>query len=402
MNTNRCNQAGAASLVVTLILFGVMALVAAFANRNLLFEARSSLNQVRSTQAFEAAEASIEWSTAMLNDTRPIDAQCMATSDATNLSFRERQRAVDLGHTPLRATCVKSARGWTCSCATDGKAVFAADTPIDAPAFTLAITADSMPHTWRVNAVGCTSLSGDCLPAFARSADAVARVQATVASLPAIASLPVAALTARGSINTGLASPGFHNPDAASNGIAVHAGGVVTAAAARFTTAPGAAWEWSVIDHDASIASMTPDGFFQSFFGLPKPLWKQQPGVKTLRCDSSCDAALAAAVVSGSRMIWIDGDARVTSDLALGTRERPVIVVAVGQLTLEGAVTLHGFVYAQAIEWTHGGTLRGAAISESTAIGRGPMDFVRDAPILDALRNDLGSVSRLPGSWKDF
>ena len=402
MNTIRCKQAGAASLVVTLILFGVMALVAAFANRNLLFEARSSLNQVRATQAFEAAEAGVEWSTAMLNDTRPIDAQCLATSDAASLSFRERQGAADRAVTPLRATCVKAAKGWTCSCAADGRAVFAADVPIDAPAFAVAITADLAPRAWRVTAVGCTSLSGECLPSSAQPADAMAHVQATIASLPAVASSPIAALTARGSTDTGLASAGFHNADAGSNGITVHAGGTLSASAARFTTAPGSMGESSTVDKDAALATLTPDGFFQSFFGLPKSLWKQQPGVKTLHCDVSCDEALSAAIVSGSRMVWIDGDACISADLVLGSRERPIVIVASGQLTLEGSVTLHGLVYAQGIAWMHGGVLRGAAISESSAIGRGPMDFVRDAVVLDALRRNLGSVSRLPGSWKDF
>jgi len=402
MNAIRCKQAGAASLVVTLILFGVMALVAAFANRNLLFEARSSLNQVRATQAFEAAEAAVEWSTAMMNDPRTIDAQCRATSDAANLSFRERQRAADRAGTALRATCVKAARGWACSCTTDGRAVFAADVSIHAPAFAVAIAADPAPRAWRVSAVGCTSLSGECLPSSARPTDAVAHVQATIASLPALASSPIAALTARDSIDTGLAGAGFHNADAGSNGVTLHAGGTVSAGAARFTTAPGAMWESSILEKDTSLASLTPDGFFQSFFGLSKPLWKQQPGVRTLRCDASCDEALSAAVVSGARMVWIEGDARITTDLVLGSRERPIVIVVGGQLTFEGNVTLHGLAYAQGLVWTHGGTLRGAAISESNALGHGVMDFVRDAAVLDALHNDLGSVSRLPGSWKDF
>ena len=402
MNEIRCKQGGAASLVVTLILFGVMALVAAFANRNLLFEARSSLNQVRATQAFEAAEAAVEWSTVMINDTRPIDAQCLATPDAASFSFRERQRAADRAGVALRATCVNGPKGWTCSCAADGKAVFAADVSIDRPAFAVAITADPTPRAWRVSATGCTSLSGDCLPSSARSADAVAHIQTTIASLPAIASVPVAALTARGSIDAGFASAGFHNPDAGSNGMTVHAGGTVSASAARFTTAPGAAWESSIVDKDTALAGLSPDDFFRSFFGLPKPLWKQQPAVKIVRCDATCDDTLKAAIVSGTRMLWIDSDARLGSDLVLGSRERPIVIVANGQLVLEGSVTLHGLAYAQGIEWMHGGTLRGAAISESTAIGHGVMDFVHDAVVLDALRNDLGSVSRLPGSWKDF
>ena len=50
-------QSGAASLVVVLMLFFVIALVSAYTSRNLIFEQRTANNQYRSTQALEAAEA---------------------------------------------------------------------------------------------------------------------------------------------------------------------------------------------------------------------------------------------------------------------------------------------------------------------------------------------------------
>ncbi len=42
-------QRGAAALVVTMLLLFAMVLVAAFANRHLVFEQRSAANQARST-----------------------------------------------------------------------------------------------------------------------------------------------------------------------------------------------------------------------------------------------------------------------------------------------------------------------------------------------------------------
>src|SRR5204863_4630048 len=73
-------QRGAAALITTLMLFFVMTLVAAFANRNHIFEQRASANQVRATQALEAADAGAEWAIAMLNSTQPIDDRCIATN----------------------------------------------------------------------------------------------------------------------------------------------------------------------------------------------------------------------------------------------------------------------------------------------------------------------------------
>ena len=66
-------QRGAAALVVVMMLFFIMSLVAAYASRNLIFEQRTSANNYRSTQAFEAAEAGLEWAIAMLNGGRIDD-----------------------------------------------------------------------------------------------------------------------------------------------------------------------------------------------------------------------------------------------------------------------------------------------------------------------------------------
>ena len=63
-------QRGAAALIVVMLLFFIISLVAAYAGRNLIFEQRTSTNQYRATQAFEAAEAGLEWALAMLNGGR--------------------------------------------------------------------------------------------------------------------------------------------------------------------------------------------------------------------------------------------------------------------------------------------------------------------------------------------
>ena len=63
-----------------MMLFFVISLVAAYASRNLIFEQKTSANQYRATQAFEAAEAGLEWAAAMLNGGR-VDATCAASVD---------------------------------------------------------------------------------------------------------------------------------------------------------------------------------------------------------------------------------------------------------------------------------------------------------------------------------
>src|SRR5690242_1966024 len=122
------SQRGAAALVVTMLLLFAMVLVAVFANRQLMFEQRSAANQVRSTLAFEAAEAGLEWAVAQLNTNRRIDATCQPSADPAAASFRSRYLAIARGTgliTPttwnqagtaiaLQAACVRAGDGWTC------------------------------------------------------------------------------------------------------------------------------------------------------------------------------------------------------------------------------------------------------------------------------------------------
>jgi len=410
-------ERGGATLIVTLILFVVMTLIAAFANRNHLFELRASANQYRSTKAFEAAETALEWATAMLNNPRPLNDKCEEDANAT-MSFRERYLAPDArtgtlrpvvfthaGHpVALRAACVKAAGGWNCACPRASQPALAVtgDTA-DRPAFIVEFAQDAQGGALRVIGTGCTSLAGPCMPGGGKPADSTAQVQMTLGVLPAIATPPIAPLTARDGIDAGTASLGLHNAEASSGGVTVHAGRTVVAANARFTTAPGASTETSVVENDFQLNALPADRFFVSFFGMAKSGWKQQPGVMQIRCDGNCNDALSAAIATGYRMIWIDGDVELAGSAEFGTRGRPVAIVSTGVMRLSGPVQLHGVVYATSLSWAGaGGRLRGAAISESTYTGDGTPDLVYDTAVLDTLKTTAGSFARLPGSWKDF
>ncbi|RQP24960.1 pilus assembly PilX N-terminal domain-containing protein [Piscinibacter terrae] len=399
MNTPIARQRGNA-LLITLVLLGAMALVAAFANRNHLFEARASINQYRSTQAFESAEAGVAWGIAMLNDPRPVNDQCLPASAASG-SFAERWQAASGRSAKLVAACVRSGSGWTCSCASDGTPRFGSDVRIDANAFRIELVADVQARVLQIASTGCTSLSGECLPG--RPTDATAHVQVLAGALPALASLPLAALTAKQAVIAAGPDAGFHNADAASAGITLHAGKTITTTSARLTTVPGSAADASVIENDPMLNDPTADSFFNAFFGLSKPLWKQQPGVKTLRCDGDCSTAVATAIDGGYRMLWIDGDARLSSDVTLGRPGKPVVLVATGTLAVAASVNVHGLVYAGRIDWSGApGLVRGAVISESEALIANASDFVRDTSVLNTLQAQVGSFARVPGSWRDF
>jgi Tfp pilus assembly protein PilX len=92
--SGRTGERGAAALVVVALLFSVLSLVTVYTHRNLLFEQRAAGNQLRSTQAFEAAEAGLEWALTQLNAGR-LDAACQPSMLPTDTSFRQRYLTLD-------------------------------------------------------------------------------------------------------------------------------------------------------------------------------------------------------------------------------------------------------------------------------------------------------------------
>ena len=402
-------QRGAATVIVVLVLLGAILLGAAFANRGLLLEARMSANQARSTVAFEAAEAGLEWTLAQLNDTRRIGFDCRADAAAAT-SFRERYLVISpasiagrpgASGATVHPACVRSASGWQCGCPVDGTAVPAAPSGEEpAASFTVEFAPGGQAGVLKVAVTGCADA------ACSAASPASARVEAAFALVPALATAPAAPLTARGNVGIGIAPLGLHNPDPAA-GVALHAGGTIDASAARLTLPAGASLAGAFVGQDAALAALDGDRLFTSLFGLSKPAWQRRPVVRRISCSGDCSADLAAAIGSEvtDPMIWIDGDASIAGPLTLGRPDRPVAIVAGGRLQLRDGVTVHGVVYAGAVAWSGsaaGAQVHGALISESDYGGDAAADLHRDAEVLTALRTRTGSFVRVAGSWRDF
>ena len=245
MHRSPQHQRGATTLLVIVVLLFAMTLMASFANRNLVFEQRSAANLVRSTQAFEAAEAGIEWAVAMLNQRQRIDADCRPSQQPHDRSFRERRlrlNSADGTHSALTwdyagkpvallAACVRGAGGWACSCPASGLPSPSAPAGSDVhPAFTVQLAAGPQPGLVRLSATGCAGRDASC------SDDAAAHVEVLLGLVPGLSTPPAAALTAREGVAMNGAL-GVHHADARAGGLTVHAGADVVLPAARTTPA---------------------------------------------------------------------------------------------------------------------------------------------------------------------
>jgi hypothetical protein len=378
-------QRGAAALPVTLMLAFAVLLAVAFANRSVLLQVRSSVHQLHTAQAQEAAQAGLAWTIAQLNRTAPIGEDCRAATSATATTWHEQVR---LG--PLQASCVAEGAAWACHCPRNGETRSVQHA--SAPAFHIQLSIDpAQPERWQLVSAGHGTAPG-------RSVE----LRQSIGRLPALDTLPAAALAVRGSANfTGDVT--LTHTDAASGGVTLHAGDSVQGASLRAISTPGTPSRASVLSHEPGLASLSAQGLHASVFRMSPTQWREQPSATTLSCHTACDAELAEAAREHT-LITLDGGLRVDTALTLGSLERPVLLVVNGPVELHAGVTLHGLVYLRHPRWTDtvGATVRGAVIAEGDLQVEGPTVVHHDAALLQTLQQRSGTFAPVAGSWRDL
>jgi hypothetical protein len=426
-------ERGLATLVVVMALFFIVSLVAAYTSRNLIFEQRTSANQYRATQAFEAAEAGVEWALSMLNGGR-IDDDCLPTADTTRTTFRERYfapiapdgtltlrtRTGSPPNRPLMPACLFDADTgqWRCNCPSDAAPVLPALTNAAAqPMFRIRfefipLAESTRRDVVRIVSAGCTRPDPACLAEdpSAPSGDALSVVTALIALRSGLTTPPGAPVVARGSIDAGAGPLRATNTDVATGGVTLIAGGAISGSPV-LTSLPGTPGAVSTVENDIALASLVDvaaftvaDRMFASVFGMLPGTYSQQPATLRLDCSATCTSTAVNDVVAANpgRVVWLDGDLTVDSDI--GTPSAPALIVVTGNAALSSG-NVQGLLYGRAVNWDRGaGTtlISGALVAEGNLGGSGAQSVVYDSALLNQMRTQHGSFVRVPGGWRDF
>jgi hypothetical protein len=414
---SRSPQRGAAALLVVVVLFFILAMVAAYAGRNLIFEQRTSINNQRATQAFEMAEAGLEFAVGLLSGGRVND-QCQPTTSTAEVTFRQRHFAnVDGAFTlspaqaNLRPTCMMLVGGPSCSCPGAGAPTLVEPVGM-APTIQLRFAPVAQPGLVRVTSRGCSSIGTQCYDASTKGqADAVAEVSMLLGLNSALASPPASAITARGSVNLSEAAVTVSNADVPTHGLTIDAGGaVLNANSARILSVPGTPGSASIRASDPSLSALTADRMFVSLFGMERAVYRTQPAVVRVTCSGACDAAIAEAVSANpGRVVWVQGPATIDSNLVLGDAANPVMLMVQGNLTVSANLHLFGVLYLHDASggnvWTTsaGSTvIDGAVVAEGNLTILGTPRISYEPSVLRTIHTTQGSLVRVPGSWRDF
>ncbi len=275
------------------------------------------------------------------------------------------------------------------------------------PVFAIRFVAAAREGMVQLIATGCDRAAADCLPGWAGDVPgvAVARVQVTLALLPALAAVPAAALTSQGDIVADGAIA-LSNTDPVASGLTAHAGGRIVLAHAALQTRPGESAELSLAEHDGALAGLLPERIPTRLFGINAARLRQLPGVQTVACPEDCGALIADALAAGHRRIRVAGDLNLAGPAIIGSADRPVLLVVGGTLRLSDGIQIHGAVVQLGPLWdtsgTHDALINGAVFAAGDVVGDGTPTIEYDRAVLARLHREVGIFVRVPGSWRDF
>ena len=414
-------QRGSAALTVVMLLLFSAALVALYLNRNLLVDQRNSANQMRTTLALEAAEAGVEWATAMINSPVLIDAQCKRL-DTAPASFRKRYVTTGLpalsgvkSANSAHPGCRLTTAGLNCSCpAVTGGKDYAQLGSTEEPSFSVSFEdVEDHPDSVRVISRGCTGASGACNPNTYASADATARVTVVLKLKPmqVPASPFVCGLDCEitGSYN-------IVNTDVPTNGVLFDAGRTVKIGkGVTLSTLQGAPVRNAIVTGDETLASLVaadPDCkkslVFRDYFGKSIDSYRTDPTTKQLSCGSTsdCETQLKDAYKAGWRAFYFNSDLQLSGNGTFGSAQEPVMIVTPHAMDIRGDWDIFGVMYSNSADINAGGTgaadVRGAQIACANYKNNGNGTTVYDAEVMKNLSAGMGAMARVPGSWRDF
>lgn len=416
---HRRSMAGAATLLVTVVLLGVSTLLALYLGRSLVFEQRTAANQVRATTAQAAAEAGLAWAVAMLNHPEGLNGQCRHEAGAP--PFRQRYRPSATGAPAAGPGCAWAGSAGdaelACACPSAGQA--ALGTTADA-GFSASISAEPQASTeaWRIAAMGCAAPQGGCSPGTAWLADATATASVNVVRQPLLRTAPLATLTCGGRCELA-GTVTLTNRSAAAQGLLVQAGAAIAIGSdVVLQSLPGTPGGSALAPQDGTLhRGRTPDPdcsqgtLFDTYAGAPLSTFARAPTVLVLDCNQTtdCGGALMQAYDRGWRAFHLPAGfagAGSAGPLQLGQAPDPVLLVASGPLHLPEGSRIHGLVFVnhpgQDAFRASSGEIRGAVVACGNLRLDGNSRLHHDRAVLDAVRLAGSLWVPVPGSWKDF
>jgi len=165
------------------------------------------------------------------------------------------------------------------------------------------------------------------------------------------------------------------------------------------TTIPATTSELErIYEHSNKLKPLSDDGFFENFF------IETRGNVKLRSIEVSCSptACNTANLPQNEGLVWVTGT--LTIDNNYGSQENPVILIVEGTLKITSGATLQGLIYVDG-NWDNGnnpGSINGAIIVNGSVKTSGGMNLIYDQITISNIQKNLGFPVRIAGTWRDL
>lgn len=165
-----------------------------------------------------------------------------------------------------------------------------------------------------------------------------------------------------------------------------------------------------VVQGDTNLSGLTTAQLFESNFGTDQTTYRDDVAAWTVDLNSgmSNESSTDINSIYGKQdtSIWVNGDTTING--TIGSEGHPVILIVDGNLTLGAGAVINGYVFVTGNMGANGTpTVYGAMTVGGNATTTGNMKIVYDpfsgtnAPPCGSTCQ-LGTPTRVPGSWKDW
>jgi Tfp pilus assembly protein PilX len=160
-----------------------------------------------------------------------------------------------------------------------------------------------------------------------------------------------------------------------------------------------------ISQNNATFVNETTSNFFSSFFGASINTVKSSANVVYTNLGSY------GAVLNNQKgvTIWIDqtsGNASISGNNTIGTSSQPVLLIVNGNLDITGNTTIYGFIVvlgAATTEITGSSNITGGILAADNLILTGSSQITYNSSIINIVQQSSSNYyAKVPGSWRDF
>lgn len=160
-----------------------------------------------------------------------------------------------------------------------------------------------------------------------------------------------------------------------------------------------------IVQSANSLSNLTSSEFFKNVFGMSMPTY--QSLASTTFSNSTNTNYNSQLNGLQNQFIYINQTNNSTASLSgntvIGSATKPIVLVVNGALQVSGNVAIYGIVFSSSSTQASGNvSINGALMSGSTISASGSAQVTYNSSILNAIKNNIGSYTKLGGSWQDL